>query len=62
LKYPESLWLRNIENISNRILKYDVVGVQEVRTKGGSGTEAVSDLQLSVGTGKQILFTDRRLI
>ena len=48
MKYHESLWVRIIDNISKSILKYDLVGIQEVRSNRGGGTEAVSDLQLSV--------------
>jgi len=45
------VWARIIENNSKSILKYDLVGIQEVRSSGGGDTEAVSDIQLSVEMG-----------
>ena len=51
MKYHESLWARIIENNSKSILKYDLVGIQEVRSNWGGDTEAVSDIQLSVEMG-----------
>jgi len=51
LKYHESLWASIIENNSKCILKYDFVGIQEVRSNGGGCTEAVNDIQLPVEMG-----------
>jgi hypothetical protein len=45
------LWARIIENNSKSALKYDLVGIQEVRSNGGGDTETVSDIQLSVDVG-----------
>jgi hypothetical protein len=33
------MWI--IENVSKRMLKYDLVGIQEVRSNGSGGTEPV---------------------
>lgn len=51
MKYHESLWARIIENNSKSILKYDLVGIQEVRSNRGGDTEPISDIQLSMDMG-----------